>query len=192
MSQNPIPSATSHLELPFPFSFVVRPRPRLAWIIQNRWVTLAAAIVGLSIFLGCMSCEVNSHCVCSTEPDGTTSQEGETTLQPREERDIFYFIPYAYPPNLEVSAPWNEGVIVEQKEDHFRVRNKDLYHCSDVKWKARGIRADKIVKAVPMVPPIPLSVPPVPSPTLTTSKVSPVPLPEIPLPPEPIPIAGKS
>ena len=194
MSQNPFPSPDSHREFPLPGHFVMRRWAHLARIIHNPWVTLAAALVCLAIFLGCMSIQVPERCVsCSKpEPDAPFHQEGQTTLAAGEERDIYYPIPYAHTPNLEISDPVNGTLVLEQKEDHFRICNQNWRPGLTLKWEARGIKAVPVVPVVPVGNPS-LTAPLVMTPPVATSGTSPPPVPpqETPLPPIPIPIGRK-
>jgi hypothetical protein len=103
--------------------------------------------------------------------NGVLNQEGEISLAGGEERDVFYPIPFASNPNLELSSSFNQCVIAEQKEDHFRVQNKS-WHDMEARWHAKGIRIGL------------LPVPPQPQPTLQLTP------PQLPAQPQPITQSG--
>jgi hypothetical protein len=73
--------------------------------------------------------------------DGVLEQEGKVTLLNSEERDVYYPIPYASIPNLELTTDnlINHYEILQQKEDHFRVRNTIGLEI-ELNWHARGVR----------------------------------------------------
>jgi hypothetical protein len=97
--------------------------------------------------------------------DGLFIQEGTTRLRPRSEQDVFYPVPYAHPPNLELGEDCDDCVILEQKEDHFRVKNQSFF-TANVGWQARGIRHPAVT--LPVSGPLP---PPVQRPTLPSQPI---------------------
>jgi hypothetical protein len=122
---------------------------------------VAAAVVTLLIFLGCMSISIGEK---TTEivNDGSFVQEGNVRLRAGAEQVIWYPIPYASPPNLQMDD--DDCVILEQREDHFRVGNTDHHFSSSTHWKARGVKAtpppvDPPPLAAPGLPPAPVPVP---------------------------------
>ncbi len=146
-------------------------RPGLGEVLLSRGVGVTAGGVTLLILLGCMSFSLGGKTYtrevheCHSE-DGLLVQEGEAHVKGRCEIDVYYPLPYGQPPNLEMSEESDEYVLVDQKPDHFRVRNPSCFR-GKVCWRARGVRSLP-GGPVPAGPPV--------SPT--------------PLPPEPIPVAG--
>ncbi len=69
--------------------------------------------------------------------DGSLQQRGSVSVPHEGEVDVYYPTPYISPPNLETDSSFNDHIIVEQKPDHFRVKNTELFPC-DVSWTARG------------------------------------------------------
>jgi hypothetical protein len=126
-----------------------------ARVRRRRTVGLVACGVLLFIFLGCMSIAIGNR-----TPDGvvlesgTLVQKGEAVVPSSTELDIYYPIPYARPPNLELDTDFEDGVLVAQQEDHFRVRNTHAFRRS-VKWTARGIRATEPAPVAAPEPPGP-------------------------------------
>jgi hypothetical protein len=104
-----------------------------------RLAGISAAVLLVSIFLGCMSIEIGGFGRCSEE--GVSCQKGSVTLPAGATEDVYYPVAYCRPPNLELSGPCNDYVLVDQKEDHFQVRNTDRSCSTTVHWKARGVRA---------------------------------------------------
>jgi hypothetical protein len=94
------------------------------------------------IFLSCMSFSIGDR--SAESPPGTNPlvQEGEVTVLPGTEQDVYYPIPYASPPNLTIKDFAKECEIVAQEPDHFRIANANGTHGGffEVKWKARGLR----------------------------------------------------
>jgi hypothetical protein len=147
-----------------------RRQPRTRCDVLRRRAAVLAAAVTVLIFLGCMSLSIGGRNY-EGQPGGHTDgdvfiQKGTVHVKGRCEQDVYYPVPYAHTPNLELGEDIDQYHLVEQKEDHFRVWNPGP-GTATVKWKARGVR----------VPP-PAPVPP------------PVVVPEqaAPLPPEPVPV----
>jgi hypothetical protein len=128
-------------------------------------VGATAAALMLTIIMGCMSLQIG----CKTGPDGTICQEGKVSLEGHQELDVYYPVPYASPPNLEIEG--DSGFdIIEQKADHFRLRCKVLHIGGDGRthwnWKARGPKcspgAAPTVIVTPPAPPPPTDGPSAP------------------------------
>ena len=102
-------------------------------------------------------------CIClsfggtsESEDHATFVQTRKLVLQPGQELDVYYPVPYASPPNLEIEDTWRSCVVIDQKPDHFRIRSDSRFgqvFGEDVKWTARGIRAATPI-AVSVQPPI--------------------------------------
>lgn len=142
-----------------------------------RCFAAAAFVLTAFIMLGCMSFSLggrtyqthnyDTHC-----ENGICSEEGKTCLKSGSVQDIYYPFPYAHTPNLEITNHHDECVIVEQKEDHFRLSNQGP-HMIHVHWHARGVRVVAPTAPPPTGPPP--STPPIsPSgPSLSTPPISP-------------------
>jgi hypothetical protein len=143
-------------------------------LARSRLILAGLAALNLGVFLGCMSLSIGGRtyesCVHESTSDGELLiQEGETRLRSHSEQDVFYPVPFAQPPNLNLAEDCDDCVILCQAPDHFRVKNKSLFR-STVHWKAKGM------KLTPLPPP-PASPSPKADSTSTTT-----------LPPEPVKI----
>jgi hypothetical protein len=139
------------------------PRDRFVGRLLTRQGGAVAAVLVLLIILGCLSVEHSSESKSVADGDGTYGQEGTIKLNPGEERDVYYPVPYVTPPYLELS---DTAVcpLLAQQATYFHVRNNDPSPRT-VEWKARGVKG-KVVQTIapsssPAVPPLP---PPVPVP----------------------------
>jgi hypothetical protein len=87
--------------------------------------------------LGCMSISCGGHHdSCNGD---VLSQEGKLSLRAGGETDVYYPQPYASPPNLSAEETFTNYEIVEQKADHFRIRNTSPFDIN-VTWTARGVK----------------------------------------------------
>src|SRR5690348_5876233 len=91
---------------------------------------LAGALSALAV-LGCMGVAIGNRVAdepkpCAASDDGgVLTQEGSIPIRPGGERVVYYPIPYASTPNLELECEGEFCDIVEQKESCFRVQ----FHC---------------------------------------------------------------
>jgi hypothetical protein len=102
---------------------------------------IAGAMSGtgfLVIVLGCMNIQLGGRTVVQ-EDSLTFTQEGSLVASAGQEVDVFYPVPYASPPNLVVEDLMHNSTLVEQKADHFRLRNDGHFSLS-CSWTARGLR----------------------------------------------------
>jgi hypothetical protein len=151
----------------------------------SRGRAVVAGTVTLLIILGCMSFEGShvdrvEHVVSlpsspaeSPDPnlvaDGELRQNGMTKIGAESEQDVYYPVPYLTPPYLELSLMRDNIKLIEQRRDHFRVKNI----ASDEKtivWEAKGTRAllkPVSVVAAPQEAPPPKKLPAEPEPVLT-------------------------
>src|SRR5262249_22617919 len=107
--------------------------------------------------LGCMSFSIGCPWPAATSSDGCLTQSGSVTIPPGAEQDVYFPIPYASPPNLAL-GDWPEGcVLIEQKADHFRIRNmhRGGLGAAEVDWTAKGVRGPAPVVPVVFSPPEP-------------------------------------
>jgi hypothetical protein len=152
-----------------------RPSRRFAFSPLGRTLGIGAAIALLFILLGCMSISIGrfSSTGSTTADDGTFCQEGEVTVPGNCVREVYFPVPYAHPPNLEVSDTFNHGELLEQKEGSFKVRNSSAFSLT-ITWKARGIKVGAVPIAplppVPIEPPLPPAPVPVDAPLDSTGK----------------------
>jgi hypothetical protein len=128
----------------------------------------ALATVSLAvIFLGCMSLSFGERTVVETHPEhDVLTQEGSVSVLEGEVREVYYPIPYASPPNLDVRDCFHDCMILDQKPESFRVRNP-THSSIEVKWKARGVRCVVPASTLPPppgLPPTPVPVVPQPAP----------------------------
>ena len=133
---------------------------RVWTVLFSRKVGVLAAGLVVLIFLGCMSLSFGERAPEAAPDCSPLVQKGEVTVPVGAEQDVYYPIPYASPPNLTIHEPFLDCVIVDQKPDHFRIRNERkgilLGGCPAVEWTARGLRASANlapVTALPVGPP---------------------------------------
>jgi hypothetical protein len=142
---------------------------------QRTRLRIAAAlgtVAFIGIVVGCMSFSIGGKTVIKSDEANAFEQEGAVELRPLEVRDIYYPIPYAAPPNLEITCTFhnNDIDLVDQHAEFFRIRNTSTQWSRDVDWKSRG------VKTLPPPPPV----------TATQAPSSPL-APTNPPPPPPVP-----
>jgi hypothetical protein len=115
------------------------PDPRL------RLASLAALVTSTLIILGCMSFSLGGRTyqcqstACHLADDGLWTEKGETHLKVHGEQDVYYPVPFATTPNVELTSDFEHCAIVEQKPDHFRIRNTSGSVVT-ANWQARGVR----------------------------------------------------
>jgi len=124
---------------------------------------VAGLAIGLQvlIFLGCMSFSIGERHIEAPADGNTLVQNGEVTVPPGMEQDVYYPIPFACPPNLVLDDCGHECAIIDQRADHFRIRNLRMPGVMgdslEVEWTARGLRARAI--PVPVAVSVPLPTP---------------------------------
>jgi hypothetical protein len=123
----------------------------------------AAAALLLFIFVGCMSLTIGGRTEVVHHEENVLTQDGEAKVAGDCEMDVYYPVPYPHVPNLTLSSckPLNAPVLLVQKEDHFRVKNPDLFPVT-VQWTAKGERQAPPVLVAPVSPPLPAPLPEVP------------------------------
>jgi hypothetical protein len=119
----------------------------------------------VGIFAGCMSLNIGrtSNHVTSdaVSEDGVYLQQGVARLKGGGEAEVHYPIAYQRLPNVELDDDSDHCEIVEQHEDHFKVRNTSPFKA-EAHWKARGVRVASAI-APPAVPATPPPDPPPPA-----------------------------
>jgi len=107
------------------------------------WRQRIGAAAGFAVFLafalGCMSIQLGGRNEVIQNDDATGLQSGRVDVPPGAVLDIYYPVPYQGPPNLTVETFWQDCLIVEQKADHFQLKNPSG-SAREVTWKARGLR----------------------------------------------------
>jgi hypothetical protein len=125
------------------------------WDRVNQWLfsntaACVAACVGAIIVVGCMNISLGGHSAAVSVPlaeeQGTFEQTGRLPVRTGPDPVcVFYAVPFASPPNLDVEDPSGQCDIIEQKENCFKVR----FHANvtsspqTLAWKARGTRASQ-------------------------------------------------
>ncbi len=166
---------------------VLAPKPMS--LAMRSFMLITTALVGL-MMISCMSlsfggrtyeapeaeCGSSPACGCK-QVDGVLVQKGQINLRgqlsPEVVQTVYYPVPYASPPNLQVGGDGflDEAIVlVEQHPDHFKYRTSGSHVFGGsipIRWTARGVRrADTIPppSRVPLMPPgsVPGSIPSVP------------------------------
>lgn len=126
----------------------------------------------VAIFAGCMSLNIGrtSNHVTSeaVSEDGVYLQQGVARIKGGGEFEVHYPVPYQHPPNVELNEDSEHCEIVEQHEDHFKVRNTSPFKA-EAHWKARGVRVTPAI-APPALPATPPPDPPPPATTPTAAQ----------------------
>lgn len=123
---------------------------RFAW---SRLVVGLGVCAFIGFSLGCMNLSFGGrHEYVSSPKDGESVtdglQRGKAYAGYAQELSVYYPIAYVSPPNLEFEDDAkSQLVIVDQKPDHFRVKNTHV--GVEFTWKARGVLAPN-AKASPV------------------------------------------
>lgn len=115
-----------------------RPQPALCVVL---------VVVCSLLSMGCLSLSFGNWTSHTNEDPSVLSQTGNARVAKGQIADIYYPVPYVSAPNVELDDMFHNYEIVEQKADHFRVRNKS--GTFDVKWTARGVRTGQPAITVP-------------------------------------------
>lgn len=128
------------------------PASRPFAVIARRLLGAGSAVLLLVVILGCMSVSFEGRKSIIHHDDQTYSQTGKLEVPPGQEIEIYYAVPYAGPPNLVVSSTFSECQVIEQRPDHFRVKNT-MSSPREVTWTARGLKGPPAVVVVPAATP---------------------------------------
>jgi hypothetical protein len=125
------------------------------WVRVNQWLfsktaACVTACAGAIIVVGCMNISLGGHSAAVSVPlgeeQGTFEQTGRLPVRTGPDPVcVYYAVPFAAPPNLEIEDPSGQSEIVDQKENCFKVR----FHANvtsspqTLAWKARGSRASQ-------------------------------------------------
>ena len=146
-------------------TYLLRPGGRR---LTRRKLLLLLALICLPLLAtGCI-CLSFGGCEHS-EADGVLTQTGKVTCKYESQVTVYYPVPYASPPNLEIHDLARNFSLLEQRADCFRIVQVSP-GLPNVEWTARGMRAPAA---------IPPSTPE-PAPTMPPANV----------PQEPLPVTG--
>lgn len=98
-----------------------------------------------SLLAASLGCAVLS--IGPTTADTSNHQSGKVTIPAGQELDVYYPGPFASPPNLQTETIFDDCLVIEQRPDHFRIKNPSPF-SREVRWEARGV-AVVYVDAVP-------------------------------------------
>jgi hypothetical protein len=148
-------------------------------LLFSKAAACVTTCLGIVIVLGCMNISLGGHSAAVALPlaeePGAFEQAGRLPVRTGPDPQVVYYaVPFAAPPNLEIEDPSGLCDIVDQKENCFKVRFHANVTASpqSLAWKARGSRAGQQALApvmpvaetqsAPSTPPItPPSAPPV-------------------------------
>lgn len=137
--------------------------------VVPRWQRRAATVGGLlftAFALGCMSLSFGGRTEVVPADGPCGAQTGQVNVPGQEEAVIYYPVPYLTPPNLVLDAGCVSCRIVDQKPDHFRVKNLGA-GAELITWKSRGLKAGPggcVPAVMPTAEPPPAVVDGVPNP----------------------------
>jgi hypothetical protein len=131
-------------------------RAQDALCLRRIWRQRIGVAAGVAVFLafalGCMSIQLGGRNEVFQTDELTGLQTGRVDIPPGAILEIYYPVPYQSPPNLTIETSWQDCLIVEQKADHFKVKNPSGT-AREVTWKARGLRIATSLAIVPPSPP---------------------------------------
>lgn len=136
---------------------------RIGKIVCSRRMAALAGAAWIAVVLGCMSISIGGkHITPGLHEDGAFVQEGKVHVPPGCQQAVYYPLPYAAPPNLDIDCTLHQCNIVEQKADHFVICNHGVFPRS-VDWTARGVKCGP-PPGLPLPPPEPVPALPPPQP----------------------------
>jgi hypothetical protein len=120
--------------------------PRTPPVWRHYVLTVVLAAVVAAFVAAGVSIGVNVLFRGTGAPGGLLIQQGKLRLKAGQQQEVYYPIPFAGPPHLELEGSvedWRKVVLKEQKADHFTVECPGLHPSDEVRWKAEGIRGEK-------------------------------------------------
>ncbi len=90
---------------------------------------------GFTLLAGA-GCQITSTTHAPAE--GTTHQRGKAVVPPGDVLEVYYPVPFVSPPNLTTQSTFDDCSVLEQKPDHFRIKNPNPF-SREVTWEARGV-----------------------------------------------------
>ena len=105
--------------------------------------------LGLSALVAASGCLA----VFIDKPDDKTWQGGTARVPAGGELEVYYPVPFAAPPNLQIDGDDPDGcVVVEQRPDHFRLRNP-AERARQAKWEGAACPARRPPRRPKSCPP---------------------------------------
>jgi len=128
----PVPVVVSVKQAKPPSVFV-----RYGWTVLVATVVSAVVATGVSVIINLIAAGIGPR-------DDRFIQEGNVTVPLNGEREVFYAIPFAGPPNLDLrrlNGDINALKIKEQKADRFVLRYEaGMGFPAELHWRAEGMR----------------------------------------------------
>ncbi len=121
-------------------SSIEKPRPPSLW--QRHGPTMVVAAIVAAVVAGVVSIGV-VWLGRRGGPDGRFVQDGTVMVPLDGEREVFYAVPFAGPPNLALdgNVNWNAIKLKEQKADRFTIQcTANVGFAAEVHWRAEGMR----------------------------------------------------
>ncbi|VTS01299.1 unnamed protein product [Gemmata massiliana] len=92
--------------------------------------------LGGLVLLAGAGCQITSTTHVPTE--AATHQRGKAVVPPGDVLEVYYPVPFVSPPNLTTQSIFDDCSVIEQKPDHFRIKNSNPF-SREVTWEARGV-----------------------------------------------------
>jgi hypothetical protein len=134
-------------------AYVLRPGGRR---LTRRKLLLLLALICLPLLAtGCIALSFGG---CEhAEASGVLTQSGKVTCKCESQVTVYYPVPYASPPNLEIHDQARNFSLLEQRADCFRIVQVSP-GLPNVDWTARGVRSPATIAPstsdpAPSVPP---------------------------------------
>jgi hypothetical protein len=127
-------------------AYLVHPGARK--ITRRKLLLLLALVCVPLLTTGCLCLNIGGFGCDHGDPDGVTAQKGELNQGHGGPVTVYYPVPYASPPNLELHDPFHRCKILEQRPDCFVVV-MDGPGIPSVDWTARGVRTPAPTSAPP-------------------------------------------
>ncbi|HYV38882.1 MAG TPA: hypothetical protein VE988_24575 [Gemmataceae bacterium] len=121
---------------------------RISNFMFSPQIAALAAVMVTVVILGCLS--LNFGGSDAVHDDHVLAQEGSVNVPPNTQLEVFYPVPFGSTPNLIIDDCNGDCLLAEQKENHFRIFNKNPSKSHAVEWKAKGMR---IITVTPDRPP---------------------------------------
>lgn len=133
-------------------SYLAHPDTRK--LVRWKLLVLLALICIPLLATGCFCLNIGG-CGCDhAEPNGVLAQKGKFAGANGGPMTIYYPVPYASPPNLELHDPFHNYTIVDQRADSFRIVQDQIHvgpggiaSDASVEWTARGVRSPATLPA---------------------------------------------
>jgi hypothetical protein len=129
-------------------AYLVHPSARK--ITRRKLLLLLALVCIPMLTTGCLCLNIGGFSCDHGDADGVTAQKGELNGGHGAPFMVYYPVPYASPPNLELHDPFHRCKILEQRADGFMVA-MDGPSIPSVDWTARGVRTPAPGSVAPAV-----------------------------------------